>query len=335
MIDTSKGAFLSSENPVMNKLHRKLLSFSVFLLAFSSGLSAQTLLLDRGLHPSGLLPKPDLHAAWVADKNSVVGDDFTVGNKGEIWFIDTVRVWAIVDTGPGPLFDKITLFGGLAGQPLPKEQLECACHGLVPLKTAGSSGSADVNVSPAPHFDGALIQEEGKAFRVLQLEFRNVRWSVPGGLPVQFAVKPETTRAWYNYASEMKTPHRLRIFDAAGQLRAFRGGDENGINLQVWGHQSANISIHKTGSLIQVLLSGASGFDVNQVDVTSLRLGNGRSGPVSSKVQNTEGAGAQDLLLMFRAADLGLIQGSSVCLAGKRLSGLAFEGCDLLTHGKP
>jgi hypothetical protein len=118
-------------------------------------------------------------------------------------------------------------------------------------------------------------------------------------------------------------------------LRAFRGGDENGINLQVWGHQSANISIHKTGSLIQVLLSGASGFDVNQVDVTSLRLGNGRSGPVSSKVQNTEGAGAQDLLLMFRAADLGLIQGSSVCLAGKRLSGLAFEGCDLLTHGKP
>jgi hypothetical protein len=315
----------------------KPLLLALSVAGISGDLSAQIMLLDRGLPLHSAEPHArqwaGLHAAWVEDAKSFVGDDFNVGVSGEVWTIDTLRTWVLVETAPGPLFEKITLYGGLAGQPIPKEQAECACHSLVPLKTTGASGSPDVIALPAKP-DAPAFEEDGKTFGLMQIEFRNLRWSVPGGVGLQFAVRADTLRGWFNYASPTKVPHRLRVFDAAAQLRSFRGGDENGINLQVWGHLFAKVGIRRAGALIHVTLSGGPAFDVHQVDKASLRLDRGGSGPVSTTVQDADGDGMDDLVAAFPGPAVS--HGSvSVCLTGKRLDGIPFEGCDLLADNKP
>jgi len=315
----------------------QLVVLALGVAALSLNLSAQVMLVDRGLASGQGEPATrhwaGLHAAWVNDRDSFVGDDFSVGGAGEVWVIDTVRVWSLADKAPGPLFEKMTLYGGVAGEPVPKEQAECGCHGLTALKTAGASGSSDVSVSPVGELE---YVEEGITFRVWQLEFRNLRWSVPGGAPIQFAVRTEGARDWFNYASPVKVAHHLRVFDRAGQLRSFLGGDANGINLQVWGHLSAKVEIRRAGSFINATLSGSPAFDIARVDLASLRLGRGGSGPVSSQVRDTDRHGNVDLVLAFREMDATLPPGAiSICLTGKRLDGVPFEGCDLLARGKP
>jgi hypothetical protein len=269
-----------------------------------------------------------------------IGDDFTVGAAGEVWTIDTVRTWALVEKAPGRLFDKITLYGGLAGEPVPKEQAECACHGLTALKTGGSSGSLDLSVSAVPSAIAAAYEDHGKTFGLWQIEFRNLRWSVPGGAGVQFAIKMETPRAWFSYASSTNKPHRLRVFDNAGQLRSFITAAESTVNVQVWGRLLAKVGIRRAGRLIQVTVSGGPSFDVKQVDAASLRLDPRGAGarqsasPVRSEVQLT--GGSADLVVTFRYADQHFAPGTATaCLTGKRLDGVPFQGCDLLTHDKP
>jgi hypothetical protein len=307
--------------------------------ALNGGLSAQVLLIDRG--PStgnrgGLaLREANLRAAWTEESGHFVGDEFSIGSAGEVWFIDTLRTRVLVDETPGHLFDKLTLFGGIAGQPLTAEQAECACHSVTTIKTASASGAPDVSVTRAASQPPGY-QEGGKTFRLWEIEFRNVRWSVPGGVGLQFALKAETSHAWFNYASPIQTPHRLRVFDGAGQLRSFLGGDENGINLQVWGHLSGRVALRRVGVLLQAVLSGGPGLDAAQVDPASLRLGGRRSSPVTTKVEDVDGDGIADLVIAFRATDVDLPMGSaSVCLTGTRRDGVPFEGCDLLSNRRP
>ena len=75
-----------------------------------------------------------------------------------------------------------------------------------------------------------------------------MRWSVPGRIGIQFALKWETSRAWFHYAAPAREAHLLRVFDADGQLRSFLGGDENAINIQVWGHLSAKAAVRRAGA---------------------------------------------------------------------------------------
>lgn len=313
----------------------------VFLISVATlrGAPAQIILVDRGL-PSGaapeVRPRSGLHPGWPKDGQYFLGDDFSVGASGEVWIIDTIRTWAFADDAPKPLFDKITLYGGLAGQPIPKEQAECACHGVVAIKTAEAPGSPDVLVTPATYRGVAGHLEDGKSFRLWQVEFRNLRWSVPGGTGLQFAVKAETSRSWHNGASAVGAPHRLRVFDSAGQLRSFLDDAENRINVQIWGHLSIRVAIRRAGDVIETLLSGAPAFDVTQVDTASLRLGERRFGPLGAEIRRGDAPEIPDLSVRFRAGGIDIPGNSiSICLTGKRLDGVPFEGCDLLVAGKP
>ncbi|MBZ5586436.1 MAG: hypothetical protein LAQ30_30470, partial [Acidobacteriia bacterium] len=268
---------------------------------------AQMILVERGLPPSGVVPPREvaLRASRTDEPGRFVGDDFSVGAAGEVWVIDTLRTWVLADDAPGLLFQNLTLFGGLAGQPLTKEQAECVCHGVVAIKTAGASGSPDVSFSqegrqPAPEY-----QVQRRTFRLWQIEFRNVRWSVPGGVGVQFALNAETPRVWFSYSSPVEAAHRLRVFDAAGQLRSFLDSGGNGINLQVWGHLSAKVAIRRAGALLNVILGGGPTFDVSRVETASLRLGQSPSGPVSTTVQDADGDGIFDLSVEFHEPNNG------------------------------
>lgn len=202
------------------------------------------LVVDRGLTTGAR--QAALRAAWTGEKDRFVGDDFTVGTAGEVWFIDTFRSWVLVEDAPGPPFQKLTLYGGIAGQPGNPEEAQCACHGIVAIKASGAPG---VSLTPAANQPPGGFQEGGKAYRLWEIEFRDVRWSVPGGIAIQFALKAETSRAWFHHASPAQASHRLRVFDPDGQLRSFLGGDENGIDFQVWGHLSAKVAGRRAGAV--------------------------------------------------------------------------------------
>src|SRR5262249_45850628 len=158
-------------------------------------------------------------------------DDFRVGKKGESWMIDRLRVWAIANAGPnailGDLYSKMTLFGGLvdtANTNQPRSPEDCDCHGLIrPIKAVDldrqkiSPNNPDLKISQVGN--GGLA---GKT--LLQIDFENLRWSVPGGSDVQFGIqaagRSNTTGVapWLNYSVPGENDH-LRVFENSGKFQ--------------------------------------------------------------------------------------------------------------------
>lgn len=153
----------------------------------------------------------------VEQEKGFLGDSFKLGNAGENWMIDSIRVWAlpVCSTGkPGDHIEKLTLYGALYNPPVPG-QAECDCHALVPVVKApmekGGSRFANRTVT--------LVVEGGQ----WRIDFGDVRWSVPGGMDVLFAVRA-TERAgqsctagksWTLAAKPADEGYRLRLFDNA------------------------------------------------------------------------------------------------------------------------
>src|SRR4029079_11986359 len=110
---------------------------------------------------------------------------------------------------------KITLFGGLVdtantNQPRPAE--DCDCHGLIrPIKAVDLDRQ---RFSPSnPDLKISQIKPQ-----LLQIDFENLRWSVPGGSDVQFGIQAANrssasanSAAWFNYAVPGERGH-LRVF---------------------------------------------------------------------------------------------------------------------------
>jgi hypothetical protein len=120
---------------------------------------------------------------------------------------------------------------------------QCACHGLTVLKAAtlrpgsDSSGNPGIQITPAGQ-DGS--------HGLWQVDFQDVRWSVPGGLNLQFGVlgvgRPKadgTPYIWFNLASPGAERH-LRWFDPDGKPVG-TVDDPLRLHVQVWGHLSGNV----------------------------------------------------------------------------------------------
>ncbi|HXA49973.1 MAG TPA: hypothetical protein VNV86_06710 [Candidatus Acidoferrum sp.] len=156
----------------------------------------------------------------VEQEKGFLGDSFKLGNAGENWMIDSIRVWALPDTTPacsagkpGDRIEKLTLYGALYNPPVPG-QLECDCHALVPVVNApmekGGSKFANRTVT--------LAVEAGR----WRIDFGDVRWSVPGGMDVLFAVRaaerPRQScpagKNWTLAAKPADAGYRLRFFDS-------------------------------------------------------------------------------------------------------------------------
>ena len=209
-------------------------------LAIAGNLAAQTLVVDRGV-PSG----EGVSQPIEREGKGFLGDSFRVGTAGEIWVIDALRVWAVANFSPdcppkpGDQLDKIALFGALDNPPVPG-QPQCACHGLVQVAAAqfepGNSApmNRDVQLTAA----GGLWQ----------IDFQNLRWSVPGGMDVLFSVRgfarPKAAcgagRAWSLSASAASSGYRLRGFDKGAVPEGFAESQDRplSINVQVWAHRS-------------------------------------------------------------------------------------------------
>jgi hypothetical protein len=97
------------------------------------------------------------------------------------------------------------------------------------------------------------------------------------------------------------------------------GGDPNAINPMIEG-------------VIPVALLGWEGFDVNDVDVTTLAFGPGDAAFDHSHgphFEDVDGDGLLDLVSHYRTEDTGIAFGDmEACLRGQTLDGKPFQGCD-------
>jgi hypothetical protein len=154
-------------------------------LLLVSRLFPQTLVVDR---PPG--PAPQAQRIELPGKG-FLGDRFRIGKTGEIWMIGEVTLWAYPATGGGcgtalgDSIEKLTLLGALDNPPVPGQPV-CDCHALVALATLplqpGSNASKNPNIT---------LTREGLAWRI---DFKEVRWSMPGGVDAVFSVRA-TARA--------------------------------------------------------------------------------------------------------------------------------------------
>jgi hypothetical protein len=209
-------------------------------LLLASPVASQVLVVDRGI--GGGAPA----AQAVERGKGFYGDAFRIGAAGEVWMIDTVRLWAVpgerAGTCPRELGDriaKLTLLGALDNPPVPGQPV-CDCHALVAISTAAlaTGGSRSLNS------DVRLSLDKG-AWR---LDFQQVRWSVPGDMDVLFSVratarKQDACRAdeeWKLAAGPAAGGYRLHLLDKAGVPEGLADSQQpaRAIHIQVWAHRT-------------------------------------------------------------------------------------------------
>lgn len=273
---------------------------AALLLTLAQAAHSQALLVD---HPYRATP------ARLGVPQGFIGDHFVLGSRGELWVVDSLSTWASAAAGHGTA----KLFGGIEAElPTDPAQPDCACHNLTVLK------------SGAP---GTDIPASAAAQGVWRIDFQDLKWSVPGGVPIQFGI----LGAGRNTASPTTSLHALRLFDENGRLLGRYTVDGAapdsalGLNVQVRGHRTVPVAFRSSGGMLAVTLQAGNGFEPGQADPQSLRLGDRQVPPV----RITEIGGA--LLLYFRREEITPRHGEmNVCLTGTLRDGIPFEGCDLL-----
>jgi hypothetical protein len=294
--------------------------------------AAQVILLNRAYTPSRGA------RARIGIGSGFVGDHFRIGSSGETWVVDTIQIWAVPDPAAaemkmGDVYERLSLFGGIESPPPTPGEPVCDCHNLMTIKTAevwpGMMAPEGVDVQ-ASRVDGSARQ----------LTFRQLNWSIPGGVNIQFGVMGVGRTApggrkyvWYTSASAGADSHELKIFDEKGRFdgpyseKRSPSGRDVGINVQVWGHKPAEISIRAGEQVIEVVLHSAATLEGPKVDMSSLRFGPSGAAPASSRLAKSQ----NDLVLQFRAAETGIPRGAvNACLDGRLLDGVPFKGCDLV-----
>jgi hypothetical protein len=306
--------------------------FVVF--ACTSTVCAQMQIAERAASPA---PQ---YLSLPAGTQGFLADDFQVGAVEEDWVIDHIRLWIARDTkatsprAAGELFTRITLFGGIAPDLPTAGEVTCDCHNLPKLRTLTFAG-------------GAALDTEGSTFTVTrqadgtdlwQLDFKDLKWSVPGARPIQFgllaASRSGQDTPLYYLGSAPGSGQHLRIFSDDGRIQGpLAQSDPGRVDVQVWGHLLAKVSISAAGDRLTVVLHGQPAIQASQVDPASLHFGPSGVRPEHVQVVDSGHSGQPDLLMSVKIVDIGITRQSvNACLNGQRVDGAPFEGCDLLPH---
>ena len=295
------------------------------------------LLVDRGMRlNTGSTER--ITVAGRPGKPEFVGDRVVVGASGETWIVDSIRTWAVVRGGKGgatplgTLYQKVVLFGGIE-TPLPVPgQPQCDCHDVMPIKTIPLHPGSD-------GFEGGDLKVDWRGPELLELQFRRLQWSAPGGVPLQFGVMVEERSGgrvpkadWHSAGAVLDGAHMLRVFSPEGKLLGPyvpNGGTplppDIGIPVQVWGRRAAVIRIRMLPAAVEVILESSGAFNAEKADPASFRFGPQGMSAVSTSRRVVEGR--VQVVARFPAISSSAI---SACLTGRLLEGTPFEGCDLI-----
>lgn len=234
----------------------------LFLLALPAIAADPVLVVDRGLPQTNLgmaagTARSNLRLSVQAD--AFMGDDFTIGNAGEKWVVDSIRVWSVPGLGTPPALhlgdyfaDTRLYFGaGPDVSPVVTAQL-----------TAGTdeTSSANVKVTDATANGAQMYDDFGTRLRIWQVDFQNLNLAAEGGTKYTFGVwgmgrnnpaHEGHTYLWFNHASNAAlsgarqdgADGRILEFDAAGRYQGDLTTENNGwdkgadINVQVFAHR--------------------------------------------------------------------------------------------------
>lgn len=262
-------------------------------------------------------------------------DAFHPGSTGETWVIDRIRIWGMPDPRaaatrfPGDLFRSITLRAGLWTDPPEPGTPDCGCHGLLSLVTVplarGTLRTTNSNVT--------ITATQG----AWQIDFNRLSWSVPGGSRVQLGIETRgrsasnatKNYAWYMRGAPSSDPNTWHLFSPDGKpAREFVEGKGSRLDVQVWAHRMATITITHSSHNYEVRLQAQRGFEVNEVDLSTIRFGGVGVNSERMRITDGDADGLPDLVIPV--SSMPFPPGSSICLNGKLRNGHPFEGCSLV-----
>ena len=237
---------------------------SVMLLVAGGAFADDQLVVDRGLpranwnNDAGAAARSNVR--WTLYSQGFVGDDFVIGQAGERWVVNTLRVWAVpgaFDADPatlGDVYQDVRLYVGAAGEDLTPVSTGRMARGSNDVE------GADIVISEA---EGAPLYENfGARFKVYQIEFRNLNLRVEGGVRYRFGAwglgrsvgEKGEIYPWFTHgsnATQGEAPAegadgKLLLFEAAG--RYAKEYDATGaawnkssdLNVQIWARRAAS-----------------------------------------------------------------------------------------------
>ncbi len=236
---------------------------SLLLLALPAVAADSILAVDRGLPQNNLNDSSGSarsNVRWGWNDHGFLGDDFTVGARGEHWVIDAIRTWTVpghpelTASRLGDFYQDVRLYVGTGSAD------------LTPVATAPLSAGSDETGSPnvvisEATANGALLYDDfGTGLRIWQIDFKNLSIPVQGGSKTRFGVwgmgraMPGTdgkTYTWFNHASNAALSGSrqdgadgvMLKFDAAGRSEGTLNAEGNAwdkpadINVQVFAHR--------------------------------------------------------------------------------------------------
>ena len=237
-----------------------LFAVSAAAMGWPARAADSVLVVDRGLpqinlnNDSGTVRS---NVRWSWQDYGFLGDDFTIGEPGERWVIDSIRTWAVPGGAEangqhlGDYFQDVRLHFGMSDvTPVATAQLSMG---------SDATSNPDVRVADASAAGALLYDDFGARLRVWQIDFGNLNLAVDGGTKCRFGVwgmgrpTPGSDKAftWYNHASNAAFSGNrqegadgvMLLFDAAGRSEGTFNGQGNGwdkpsdINVQVFAHR--------------------------------------------------------------------------------------------------
>lgn len=269
------------------------------LVAMPASAAGGSLVFDRGLPGSNLnngAAGERSNVAWAFGDGSITGDDFTVGQPGEVWVVTGIRTWSVggspTDASAfgheiGDRFESVTLYGGPA-----TGTLGALATGNL-AADSNLNSNPDITHTPVTYAGGAQYQgSSGSMIQIWQNDVSNLNWVVQGGEKYHFAVdgvlRPGVAYYWFNHASNAArggvaadgSDDRYLVWDlndlASGAFECDSasgtclGWDKSSdINVQVFAAQVATDAVDcKTGGWATMVRADGSTFK-NQGDCVS------------------------------------------------------------------
>jgi hypothetical protein len=222
------------------------------------------MVVDRGLPQANLNDASGSRSniRWSSYESGFLGDDFTVGAKGESWVIDAIRVWTVpggraADPAHlGDFYQDVRLYVGGAD-----ESVSPVLTGRL-AKGSDESSDARIAISDATSKGAESYEDFGTRVHVWQIDFTQLNLNVAGGEKVRFGAfglgrartdKEGKTYAWFNAASNAGLASakqdgadgEMLLFTSGGKFKSVFDGKGAGwdkssdIDVQVFAHRVA------------------------------------------------------------------------------------------------
>jgi hypothetical protein len=218
---------------------RRLLELVIFLAPCAFPAADPQLVVDRGLPKANLNNQAGIESRsnvrWTLYEEGFVGDDIVIGQPGENWIVDRIRVWTVPggdDIGDpdylSDFYEDVRLyFGHERG-------------GISPVATgrfvanSNRTDNPNITITEAAEEPAHLYDDFGRMVRVWQIDFDNLSLPIKGGETHLFSAyglgrplpgEPDRTYPWFNHASNPRlgdaradgADDQLRLFKASGK----------------------------------------------------------------------------------------------------------------------